>query len=169
MKLDRLETHDRLLFFKKQNHDLISQGCQDCIKNRPEEFGKHAFYIFAHPRTADDGVTKRLLWSPRLTKPIPQSNSMCFKYYPASDTIKIIWIIPAKELWGQYKRGNVTEQSIVSQSIHNYIHNREKLSQKEPDDLPDDRIDFIYNAISSNMQSKKLMENLWKKETNVGK
>ena len=66
MKLNRLETHDRYQHLTKQSFD-IAECCQDLINQRP--FGDHPFYIFAHPRTEEDGVTKRLIWQPRLTKP----------------------------------------------------------------------------------------------------
>ena len=153
MKVNILDAHDRLLHFKKQS-DYISNGCQECIRKRPQEFGNNNFYIFAHARTSDDGVSKRLLWQPRLAKPRAQSNSMLFKYYPASDTIKIIWMIPARELWEQYRKGNLTEHKIIVESLHDFLHNKAKLEEKEPDDLPDFKIDDIYRMISLNAQAK---------------
>ena len=63
MKINPLDAHDRLKHFNNQDFD-IGQCCQDLINKRP--FGNHPFYIFAHPRTADDGVTKILIWQPRL-------------------------------------------------------------------------------------------------------
>ena len=106
MKINRLETHDRLLEFQKQA-DEISQGCKDCIDNRPKEFGNHPFYIFAHKREIGiderfslmitQGIpditkvpTHRMIWQPRLKKPEAQINSMLFKYYPKEDIINII-------------------------------------------------------------------------------
>jgi hypothetical protein len=145
MKINRLETHDRFQHLLKQDFD-ISACCQDLINKRP--FGNHPFYIFAHPRTDDDGTTKRLIWQPRLTKPKAQSNSMLFKAYPGTDIIRVIWIIPDKVLWGQHKKGNITENSIVQESIHNYLNNRGKLEEKEEDDLSDAQIDEIYKQIS---------------------
>lgn len=145
IKLNVYETHDRYEHLLKQNFN-ISECCQDLINQRP--FGNHSFYIFAHARTCDDGVTKKLIWQPRLTKPLAQSNSMLFKAYPGTDIIKIIWLIPAPELWEQYKKGNVTESNIVSWSIHQFLHNRKELEQKESDDLSDEQIDDIYLQIS---------------------
>ena len=144
MKIERLETHDRYTHFTKQNFN-IAECCQDLINQRP--FGTHPFYIFAHARTHDDGVTKRLIWQPRLTKPKAQSNSMCFKVYPGSDNVKIIWIIPAIELWGQYKKRNITENKTVSDSIEAYQHDRKKLEAPEQDDLTDDQIKAIYQQM----------------------
>ncbi len=151
MKLNILDAHDRYQHFTKQGFD-IAECCQDIINKRP--FGEHAFYIFAHARTDDDGVTKRLIWQPRLTKPKAQSNSMLFKVYPGKDTIKVIWMLPAQELWSQYEKGFVTENKTVSESIYNYKNHKEKLESKEPDDLQDWQIDDIYNDISRSIQNK---------------
>jgi len=153
MKIDRLETHDRLQHFKKQSFD-IAECCQDIINQRP--FGEHAFYIFAHPRTDDDGVTKRLIWQPRLTKPRAQENSMLFKAYPESDNIKIIWIIPIKETWAQFQKGKVTEDSLIYKSIHLFLTNKSALESPESDDLPDEKINAIYANISQSGKTKKL-------------
>lgn len=155
MKVNRLEAHDRLLEFKKQG-DYISKGCQECIANRPEEFGKHPFYIFAHCRTHDNGYHKRLIWAPRLTRPIPQTNSMLFKYYPETDTIKIIWMIPDTSLWNQYFSKNVTECEIVEESINIFRFYKELLQRKDPDDLPDERVNHIYEEIKRNKMAAKL-------------
>jgi len=154
MKLNRLETHDRYEHFTKQNFN-IGECCQDIINQRP--FGEHPFYIFAHARTDDDGVTKRLIWQPRLTKPMAQTNSMLFKAYPGTDHVKIIWMIPAQEMWAQYKVGNVTESSIATQSIFDYMHNRSKLEAKEDDDLSDEQIDYIYREIAHTKKPKDII------------
>lgn len=183
MKIDKNETHDRLLLFKQQS-DFISKGCQDCINNRPEEFANHPFYIFAHSRSIgmderiaifndqlmkeklgfslgkkyesfDEVPTARLIWSPRLTKPTPQSNSMLFKAYPPGDNIKIIWMLPARELWDQYEKGMMLENPICKESIHNFLHDFMKMSEKEDDDLPENVVNAIYEEISKNRNGKK--------------
>lgn len=153
MKVSRLEAHDRLQHLKKQSFD-IAECCQDLIEQRP--FGEHPFYIFAHARTDDDGVSKRLIWQPRLTKPKAQSNSMLFKVYPGTDNVRVIWMIPSVEMWGQYEQGNVTEHEITRWSIQNYKTNRGALEEREPDDLSDETIDSIYRNIASAMKSKRL-------------
>lgn len=145
MKVNILDAHDRYKQFTKQGFD-ISECCQDLINKRP--FGDNPFYIFAHARTDDDGITKRLIWQPRLTKPRAQSNSMLFKAYPGTDLIKVIWMIPAKELWGQYRKDNVTENKLVTESIYNYIHHKGKLEAPEDDDFSDGKINEIYKTIS---------------------
>lgn len=146
MKVNILDAHDRYQHFTKQSFS-IAECCQDLINQRP--FGDHPFYIFAHPRTDDDGFTKRLIWQPRLTKPKAQTNSMLFKAYPGSDILKVIWMIPTRELWGQYKKGNVTENKTISESIYAFENHREKLEAPESDDLSDDAIDAIYREIST--------------------
>ncbi len=157
MKVDLLDAHDRLQHFGKQA-DYISKGCSDCIKNRPAEFGSHSFYIFAHARTEDDGVSKRLIWMPRLSKPKAQTNSMLFKAYPGTDSIKIIWMIPDRSLWGAFDKDNLTESKTIVDSIHEFTFNRQKLEAKEEDDLWDWQIDDIYNEISKNAQFRKVIE-----------
>lgn len=154
MKLNRLETHDRFEHFTKQDFD-IGACCDEVIKNRPQEFGNHPFYIFAHPRTDDDGVTQRLIWQPRLTKPQAQTNSMLFKAYPPGDTLKVIWIIPKRELWSNYGKGQLCENKTVSDSIYNFENNRKKLEAKESDDLTEEQVKAIYEAIARNPNYKR--------------
>jgi len=184
MKVNRLETHDRLEHFKKQEFDL-GQTCQSIIDQRP--FGEHPFYIFAHARTIGldekkaifnedfalsftdlgykrryqnlaDVPEKRVIWQPRLTKPKAQTNSWLFKAYPGTDAVKIIWMIPPREMWDQYEKGKMTEHETVMYSIHMFQNNREKLESKEDDDLDDATIDAIYRQISlsANPEFKKI-------------
>lgn len=177
MKILRTDAHDRLIHFKNQS-DYISEGCQSCIKNRPPQFGNLPFYIFAHKREIEtderislfnqdlqesllnplqnrkywkleDVPTHRLIWSPRLTKPKAQTNSMLFKVYPPGDNIKVIWILPARELWDQYVKGNLTENKTVIESIHTFTHDRSSLEAKEEDDLSDEHINRIYEEIAN--------------------
>jgi hypothetical protein len=151
MKLNRLETHDRYEHFTKQSFD-IGECCQDLINQRP--FGDHPFYIFAHTRTDEDGVTKRLIWQPRLTKPKAQSNSMLFKAYPGTDLIKVLWMIPDRALWNQYGKGLITENKTVSESIRDFQFNRNKLEEKEEDDMSEEQINAVYKEISFNARKK---------------
>ena len=152
MKVDKLETHDRLKHFTKQSFS-IDECCQNLIDQRP--FGEHPFYIFAHPRTDDDGVTKRMIWQPRLTKPKSQTNSMLFKAYPGKDLIDVIWIIPDRHLWPSYQMGQMTENSLIEQSIFDFQFNRAKLDRPAKDDLSDEKIEAIYREISIEARRKK--------------
>lgn len=173
MKINRLDAHDRYQHLTQQGLD-IGKTCQKMIDQRP--FGDHAFYIFSHNRQIalderiaiynddlqqslldlsyvrnyrhlPDVPTGRLIWQPRLTKPKAQPNSMLFKAYPGSDNIKVIWMLPPEEMWEQYKKGNVTENKTVVESIYDYRNNRMKLEHKEDDDLSDDQIAAIYASI----------------------
>lgn len=152
MKISKLDAHDRYKFFQKQSF-LIDECCQNLVDQRP--FGEHPFYIFAHTRTEEDGVTKRLIWQPRLTKPKAQTNSMLFKAYPGTDLIKVIWMIPDRALFKQYGKGLVTENTTVYESIQMFEHNREALERKEEDDLTDEQIDAIYNSLSAEAKRKR--------------
>ena len=169
MKINRLDAHDRLQHFTSQSFD-IGECCQDLINKRP--FGEYAFYIFAHTRTIgmdekfklfltgkykamEDVPEKTLIWQPRLTKPKAQTNSMLFKAYPGTDVIKVIWMIPAREMWEQYTKGKITQNKTVSESIHDFQFNRNKLEEKEADDLSEEKIDSIYREISRNAQKEK--------------
>jgi len=163
MKINPLDAHDRYEHFTRKSFD-ISECCQDLINKRP--FGDHPFYIFAHKRTL--GMDERLklfsagtylnfaevpthtiIWQPRLTKPKAQTNSMLFKAYPGTDLIKVVWMIPARELWSQYTRGKMTENKTVCESIEAFQNDRNKLERKEDDDMTDEQIDAVYKEIST--------------------
>ena len=168
MKVTRTDVHDRYSFFQKQDFD-IGACCQNLIDQRP--FGDNAFYIFAHARTLgldeklklyasgkyfsfDRVPEKTIIWQPRLTKPKAQTNSMLFKAYPGSDNIKVIWIIPPREMWEQYQKGKMTENETIVQSIYEFEHNREQLEAKEEDDLTEEAMDRVYKEISRAVKGK---------------
>lgn len=156
MKINRLDAHDRYEYFKKQDFD-IGACCQDLIDRRP--FGDHPFYIFAHTRTEEDGATKRLIWQPRLTKPKAQTNSMLFKAYPGTDVVKVIWMIPAPELWDQFTKGKMTQNKTVCESIELFKSDKNRLEEKEDDDLTEKQVDAVYREISANAQAEKRKKN----------
>jgi len=161
MKLNLLETHDRYKSFTTKKGFDISECCQDLINQRP--FGSHAFYIFAHARTDDNGVDKRLIWQPRLTRPKPQTNSMLFKAYPGTDLIKVIWMIPTRELWSQYQEGNVTANKTICDSIRAFEFDRATLERNEDDDLNDEQIDAIYKTIARDANHVRRMKGIGKR------
>lgn len=158
MKIDRLDAYDRFKHFTSQSFN-IAECCQDLIDKRP--FGDVPFYIFAHARTDDDGVTKRLIWQPRLTKPKAQTNSMLFKAYPGTDIIKILWMIPARELWAQFTKDKMTANQTIIESIDAFVNHRAKLEAKEDDDLTDEQIDSVYRSLSLGANSDKMMRKLY--------
>jgi hypothetical protein len=166
MKISRTDAHDRFSFYQRQDFS-IAECCQDLINKRP--FGEHAFYIFAHARTLgldekvklyssgkymtlDEVPEKTIIWQPRLTKPKCESNSMLFKAYPGSDNIKVIWILPPREFWDQFKKGKMIENETIAISIHDYEHDKARLEAKEEDDLSDEAIDQIYKEISRSIK-----------------
>jgi hypothetical protein len=177
MKINRLDAHDRYQFFINQPFD-ISSCCEDLIREKP--FGDHAFYIFSHPRTIgfdekfklfmsgkyaswEEVPEKTLIWQPRLTKPQAQTNSMLFKAYPGTDLIKIIWMIPPPEMWDMYAHDKLTANSIVSESIHDFKTAKEKLEEREPDDLSEEVIKEVYKRIHLDavaQKQKKKINNL---------
>ncbi len=142
MKLNRLEAHDRLLYLKQDQEININQGAEDCLKRNPLSLALQEkspyIYIFAHPRTADDGVNKVMYWQPRLTKPKMETNSYLFRAQSNTDIMEICWLLPPMEMWDQYKEGNVTEHAIVAWSIDQYKNNRSNMEKEEPDDLPEE-------------------------------
>jgi hypothetical protein len=151
MKVNRLEAHDRLLQFKKEQDVNIFKGAEDCMKSNPLSLAiqerSHYLYLFAHPRTHDDGVTKVMYWQPRLSKPEAQTNSYLFRALSKTDTIEVCWLIPPESMWPQYKKKNVTESEIVLWSILQYCNNKQKLEQPHPDDMPEAAQKVIFTAI----------------------
>lgn len=172
MKINRLDAHDRLSHVMNQK-DYISEECQKIVDSRP--FGDRAFYIFAFKKEIgadeqyaiwasntslelDKVPTARIIWQPRLTKPKAQENSMLFKGYPGSDMVKVVWIIPQRELWDQYKVGNLTQHTTVLESIDDFINDRGKLEAKEADDPGEEEAKKIYQEISNEAKFKKRQE-----------
>jgi len=81
-------------------------------------------YLFiAHPRTADDGVTKKMFWQPRLTKPEPKQIRIALELFPDRYHSGMLVITP-RELWSKYRRSNVTEDSTVLWSINEFLYNK---------------------------------------------
>src|ERR1700751_4609356 len=115
MKVNVFEAHDRLLHFKKDQEINIFQGAEDCLKKNPDSLAiqeKSPYvYLFAHPRTDEDGVTKRMIWQARLSIPKAQTNSYLFRAISKSDIIQIVWLLPPREMWSQYTQGKVTESN----------------------------------------------------------
>lgn len=94
MKVDRLETHDRLEHLVQDQSNVIFQGAEDCLKVNSLSLAlqQHSdyVYLFAHVRTSDDGFSKRILWQPRLTKPKAQTNSFLFRAIPKTGEIEVV-------------------------------------------------------------------------------
>jgi len=111
MKIDPLDAHDRLLHFKRDQEENLFQGVDDCLRKNKDCVSMQEYfpyvYIFAHPRTMEDGATKKMFWQPRLTKPKAQTNSYLFRAISKTDIVEIIWLLPPRELWEQYEEGKI--------------------------------------------------------------
>lgn len=168
MKIERLETHDRLDHLKKDQSLNIFQGAEDCLKKNRLSVGLQQYspyvYIFAHPRTADDGVTKRMLWQPRLTKPKAQTNSYLFRAISNTDQLEICWLLPPREMWGQYKKDNITEHELVMWSIDQFTSHRNILEQPDPKDLNDEECKHIYITVATEIDQETRTKKLYKLE-----
>jgi hypothetical protein len=158
MKLNRLETHDRLLHFKKDQEANVFQGAEDCLKKNPLSLALqdrcHYIYMFAHPRTCEDGVTKKMFWQPRLTKPEPQTNSYLFRAISKTDEVEICWLLPPSDMWNQYRQGNITESDLVLWSINEFQTNRKNLGKPDHDDLTEKKVKSIYKQILGEKEKK---------------
>ena len=159
MRVNRLEAHDRLEYFLKDQHDIIAQGAEDCLKKNPDSLKyqekSHYVYIFAHPRTADNGVDKKLYWQPRLTKPEAQTNSYLFRAQSKTDIVEVCWMIPPSELWSQYQEGNVCESNWCAWSINQYLHHREDLEKSFEDDWTFEQAWNILKSILNESKNEK--------------
>lgn len=167
MKINRLETHDRLLHLKKDQSDTIAQGIEECLKRNPLSLSYQQrspyIYIFAHPRLSDNCLKTRMLWQPRLGRPKAQTNSYLFRATSNTDIIEICWMIPPREMWSQYTKGKVTENEYVTWSIHQFQYKREELEKPLPDDLSDERCKFILSEIAREMEENRRMTKLYTK------
>lgn len=165
MKINRLEAHDRLKHLIKDQSLNISQGAHDCLTKNELSLALQDrspyVYIFAHPRTADDGVTKVMYWQPRLSKPEAQTNSYLFKAKSKTDILEICWLLPPKEMWDQYNKKKVTESEWVLWSIDQFKNNRKNLETPDPEDLDEKRFKLIYEEIKNSKSKKKLIDNLY--------
>lgn len=151
MRVNRLEAHDRYQHLIKDQSQNVFQGAEDCMKKNPLSLAiqdKSPYvYIFGHPRTADDGVTKVMYWQPRLSIPPVQPNSYLFRATSKTDLIEVIWLIPPKEMWGQYKKGNVTEDQTVEWCINQFKNNKQILERPHAEDFPEYRARAILQQI----------------------
>ena len=171
MKVNILEAHDRLLHFKKDQEATINQGIEDCLKKNPDSLFYQSrspyVYIFGHPRTGEDGVTKRMLWQPRLQKPESQINSYLVRAISNTDIVEPIWFIPPPETWNQYKTGNVTEHEFVNYSVQMFLSNKNKIEAKDPDDLSEERSREIVMELIALKKQDKMMNKLYKYNGNL--
>lgn len=160
MKLNLHETHDRYEHFIQNQWEIVSKGAEDCLKKNPDSLAIQQkcpyVYLYAHPRTADDGINKRLLWQPRISRPKPQTNSYLFRAQSNTDIIEVCWLLPPREMWPQYEEGKVTESNLVAWSINMFLIHLEDLARPHPDDLPEERSKQIFKEIHAWKKFKKI-------------
>lgn len=167
MKLNRLETHDRLEHLLEDQSDNVFKGAETCLKSNPLSLAIQEkcpyVYIFAHTRTTDDGLKKRLLWQPRISKPKAQTNSYLFRAQSKTDLIEVIWILPERHLWPQYEAGKVTENDLVCYSVDLFENNRNELEKPHPEDISEQKAKNIFRKILNDHK-----EELRKKKNSQG-
>ncbi len=163
MKVDLLETHDRLKEFNS-GWQAVSQGVQDCIDNVPDEI-KMQFYVFGHTRQIGiderfnlyfqghwqdikDVPSERIIWMPRATKPLAEPNTYLFRTRKGTDLVDINWILPKKELWDQYSPDKMTHNDVIWTAIQNYKHYRAEM-EYESDPLSIEQINEFKRIIRS--------------------
>lgn len=158
LKVDRLETHDRYKHFMQDQSEGLAKGAETCLKTNPIALAiqqKSPYvYLFAHPRTADDGVTKRMLWQARISRPTPQTNSYLFRAISNSDLIEICWLLPPREMWDQYESGKITASELTLWSIDQFKHYRRALAAPHPEDLSDEKGRQIYKEVIQSLKPK---------------
>lgn len=162
MKVNVLDAHDRLLFLREKESNILAQGCEDCLKKNELSLALQErssyIYLFAHPRTMENGNGKVMYWQPRLLKPSAQTNSYLFRALSHQDTIEICWMIPDRNTWGQNKRKMVAENDTVEWSIKQYLENRKELEANHRDDMSEDRAKSIYQEVIASIRAKKAMQ-----------
>lgn len=142
MKVDKFETHDRLLQYKKQT-DTMGDAVEECIRNVPDSITS-PFYVYGHSKTVgfdekinilslgyDQAPDSRLIWMPTITKPKAAPNTYLFLCRKNSDVIEIIWMLPKFEIWQEYGPGKMMHNENIWISINSYLYHRDQLN--EPD------------------------------------
>jgi hypothetical protein len=161
MRLNRLDTHDRFLFVKKKQELNVFKGAEDCLKTNSLSLALQEkspyIYIFAHPRTSPDGITKVLYWQPRLSKPKCELNSYLFRAESKTDLVEVCWILPPKEQWSTFKKGNMFASDLIQWSIEQYTKNKVSLESPDPQDVSDSRGHEIMLSIVAEMQKDKTL------------
>jgi hypothetical protein len=172
MRLNTLETHDRYELLKKEQSNILSIGADECLKKNPLSLALQSrspyVYMFAHPRTMEDGRTKKMLWQPRLSKPKAQTNSYLFRAISGTDNVEICWLLPPRELWGQYSTGKVTESDLIAWSINAFEYNRNLLDKVYEDDFSEEQIKNIYRQVAIEMDEEKRIKSLYPTQDSEG-
>jgi hypothetical protein len=71
-------------------------------------------------------------------------------------------MLPPREQWKNYQKGNVVEHELVIWSIDQFQRNRKELEADDPRDISDALGTKIYHQILSEHRQKLMMQRLWK-------
>lgn len=73
-------------------------------------------------------------------------------------------MIPNRDQWESYLQGNMLESNDTMRSIRMFqtLEGRQKLEEREQDDLSDHEIDRIYREISFNANERIRIQNMYK-------
>ena len=132
MKVNLLETDDRFLHFKAQDFGTNATA-KKIVDSKP--FGDNPYYIFVHTRQTDTTLDHRVIWQPRMIKPIPQLNSMLFRVPRGGGDFQVIWIIPPVEIWREFDKGQIHHNDVVGESIYLFQKRFQELAAPFVDDL----------------------------------
>ena len=69
-------------------------------------------------------------------------------------------MLPPREQWSQYKKGNVTENDIVNWSINQFTNHRENLAAPYAEDFFQERINAILQDIAREMEEEARMKKM---------
>lgn len=159
MKIHRFDAHDRKQHLIKDQAINIAQGATDCLRKNELSLALQEkspyIYMFAHPRTNDAG-NKVMYWQPRLSRPLPQTNSYLFRAISKTDEVEVCWLIPPREQWDQFMKGKVTEDDLTLWSINQFRNNKEALARDHEDDMPE--------GLGKKILHQVLMEHVQKKQ-----
>lgn len=102
-----------------------------------------------------------MIWQPRLTKPKAQTNSYLFRAQSNTDNLEICWLLPPREMFKQYEKGQVCENEWVIWSYHLFDTSRNILERPADDDLCDDKCKIIMIDIAREHDEQKRMDRLY--------
>ncbi len=175
MKVNLHETHDRFSHFTANNFGADEQA-RKIVEAKP--FGDNPYYIFVHTRQTDTTLDHRVIWQPRMLKPVPQLNSMLFRVPKEGGCYQVIWVIPPVEIWPEFDKGMVHQNDIVQESIYMFSKRFLELSQPFADDLTGEEAQNVmfemYPLIFQRDTLPEHKRHIWdiakaKKETQEGK
>ncbi len=157
----RFRNPDALALFEYSNYIYIFAHKREVGSDEKiQKFNKDLHKSIVDPdykrkyTSIDQVESFRVLWQPRLTKPDPQTNSYLFRVKRDSTDVEVYWILPPEELWGQNKKGNITEDEIISESINKFKNNKSEMSLPHPEDLPLEKVKEIIVSICNKRKAK---------------